>query len=373
MQETKHRSLIARWFFLCPGQHLLFLFSSGLILSYFMLRRDLALMTWICDHITRPWHRVYSRFCAAVPVSVAALIIAGLVISVLVYIIFSLFLLLRRKGRAAQLYRLLFTLTTLVLSIYALFCLFWGVYYYSSDFEAQSGLEGKPVSAQQLTRVTNHFVDLVNSYSDQVQRDEAGNFSEDLSTIFERSATLYTKVELLYPCLEGQELPAKPFLFSRAMSYVGFSGFFFPFTGEANINVDCPACLIPATISHELAHQRGVAAEDEANFVAVLAALESGDPVYSYSAALLAYIHLGNALYQADYDSWEDLYFRLKPEVLADLRANNAYWEQFESPVGEVSDAVYTGFLQSYGQELGLKSYGACVDLLVAYYEEFCV
>ena len=302
----------------------------------------------------------------------AAVIIAVLVIVVLAYIARCLWLLLRQKGRWARLYRLLFTLVTLVLFIYALFCLFWGVYYYTSDFEEQSGLEGAPVSAKQLERVTHYFIDIVNAHSDQVLRDDSGCFAEPLDPIFTRSATLYNNVELLFPCLEGQDIEAKPFLFSKAMSYIGFTGFFFPFTGEANINVDCPACLIPSTIAHELAHQRGVAAEDEANFVAVLSSLESGDAVYTYSAALLAYIHLGNALYDADYEAWEQAYRRLDEGVRADLRANNAYWEQFETPVSEVSDTVYTGFLQSYGQELGLKSYGACVDLLVAYYEDFC-
>ena len=37
--------------------------------------------------------------------------------------------------------------------------------------------------------------------------------------------------------------------------------------------------------------------------------------------------------------------------------------------MSKASDAVYEGFLYSYGQTLGLKSYGACVDMLVAYYE----
>ena len=36
----------------------------------------------------------------------------------------------------------------------------------------------------------------------------------------------------------------------------------------------------------------------------------------------------------------------------------------------EVSNTVYESFLQSYDQTLGLKSYGACVDLLVNYYYE---
>ena len=63
-------------------------------------------------------------------------------------------------------------------------------------------------------------------------------------------------------------------------------GFFFPFTGEANLNVDSPECLLPATIAHELAHVRGVAPEQTANFVAILACDTSGDPLYAYSGYL---------------------------------------------------------------------------------------
>ena len=48
----------------------------------------------------------------------------------------------------------------------------------------------------------------------------------------------------------------------------------------------------------------------------------------------------------------------------------NEYWKQFETPVSTVADSVYTGFLQSYGQTDGLKTYGKCVDLLIAYYYE---
>ena len=45
-----------------------------------------------------------------------------------------------------------------------------------------------------------------------------------------------------------------------------------------------------------------------------------------------------------------------------------AYSSRFQ--VAEAAEAVYTGFLQSYGQQLGMQSYGACVDLLVADYVE---
>ena len=53
---------------------------------------------------------------------------------------------------------------------------------------------------------------------------------------------------------------------------------------------------------------------------------------------------------------------------MADFEANNAYWDRFEGFTAEVMETTYDAFLQGYGQELGIRSYGACVDLLVARY-----
>ena len=154
------------------------------------------------------------------------------------------------------------------------------------------------------------------------------------------------------------------------MSYTDFTGFFFPFTAEANVNTDVTAAYFASTVAHELSHQRGVAKEQEANFVAVLASMEYGDYDYCYSSCIMAYTYLGNALYDADYERWLAVYQTLNNNVLRDLEANREYWKQFETPVEKVSNAVYEQFLYSYEQDLGLKSYGACVDLLVNYYEE---
>ena len=139
------------------------------------------------------------------------------------------------------------------------------------------------------------------------------------------------------------------------------------------MNTDFPPSLFAATIAHELSHQRGVAKEQEANFTAVLACLEYGNIDYCYSACLMAYTYLGNALYGADYEAWEQVYLSLSEPVLIDFAVNRAYWKQFETPVQTVSNTVYEGLLYSYDQELGLKSYGACVDLLVNYYYDDAV
>ena len=80
------------------------------------------------------------------------------------------------------------------------------------------------------------------------------------------------------------------------MSAANFTGYIFPPLGESTLNVDCPAVFLPVTIAHEFAHQRGVAAEQEANFVGIAACVDSDKPEYVYSGYLVGYLHLADAL-----------------------------------------------------------------------------
>ena len=96
-----------------------------------------------------------------------------------------------------------------------------------------------------------------------MERDETGACITDRSAVLERSAELYAALEEDFPCLQGAPLRAKGVKLSRLMSYIDFTGFFFPFTGEANVNTDFPPSLFAATVAHELAHQRGVAKEQD--------------------------------------------------------------------------------------------------------------
>lgn len=366
----KKQNRLMRWFRLCPVRHVLTLLGLMMIGAYFLLRSRSAAMHWIYSHITAPVHQRLSSLCDHVRFSVGELLIVLAVLLALAYLVWLVIHMVRQKQLLSGIYKIILTAVMLFSVIYGGFCILWGVYYEVASFQQESGIQRGLVSTEQLETVTQYFAELCNSYGQQVRRDEDGLFDEPLAPIFDRAETLYTQAEQEFPCLAGTSHRPKPFRFSRIMSYLQFTGFFFPFTAEANINVDSPACLVPSTIAHELAHQRGVAAEDEANFVAVLSSLSSVDPVYSYSGALLAYIYLGNALHKADKDAWSQVYWSLSEEVRADLTDNNAYWDQFETPVAKASDTVYNGFLQSYGQEQGLKTYGACVDLLVAYYYE---
>ena len=369
MEQTnvKKRGLTAIFRF-CPARHVLLTLSALVILLQRSLRGNYALMQSLSEHFVRPVHHLLGLLTARLPFSVAELLIGLAALGLLVYIIINLWRCVTRPEKLKRVYIILITLAACGLTVYGGFCLLWGVYYYGDDFVARSGLEQRAVSVEELRQVTAYFADLANAYAGQVPRDENGVCASDRQQVLSHAPTLYRATEAQFPCLAGPELPAKGVFFSRVMSYTDFTGFFFPFTAEANVNMDFPPSLFAATVGHELAHQRGVAKEQEANFVSVLACLNDGDPDYVYSASLLAYTHLGNALYSADHKAWEQISDSLDERILRDFAANRAYWSQFETPVQAVSNTVYEGFLYSYDQDLGLRSYGACVDLLVNYY-----
>ena len=166
----------------------------------------------------------------------------------------------------------------------------WGSYYYQEDnFAVDGGFEQRDISVDELETVTKFFASLLNEYGEQGCRDEGGFYTVDKEDIIARSAGIYRNTEELHPSLSGPEVPVKGILSSRFLSYMDFTGFFFPFTGEACVNTDFPASLFPSTVAHELAHQRRVAREQDANFAAVLSCMESGDLDYCYSGCLLAY------------------------------------------------------------------------------------
>lgn len=363
--EKKRITLRPLWS-LCPARHAVLLISLAWLAAYFLLRENRAVMNFLCKVLVRPWHAFAGRLFSAVPFSVTEWVILSLAALGVVLLVLLIVRLIRRRWVKA--YRTGMTILSVSAAMFALFCLWWGVLYYSDSFTEQAGLERRDISVQELETVTRYFAEQANAAGEHVERGEDGVFRADKSDIFRRSPDIYGGAEQIFPCLAAPAVRAKPVLLSRLLSYIRYTGFFFPYTAEANLNADSPACLLPSTIAHELAHLRGVAREDEANFCAVVACMESGDEDYRYSGALLAYIYLGNALYSADYDAWREVYSMFSENVRADLRANNDYWARFETPAADVSEKVYESFLQTYGDDRGMQSYGACVDLLTVYY-----
>ncbi len=348
-------------------RHIWLLGTAALILLFHLLAGDRRTMNALAAG-TLPLRQAISRFCSLFPFSVAELLCTLGVLAVLTWLVWTAAGMLRGKKRLLILWRRLSLLLAIALTLYLLLCLLLGASYRADGFQEKSGLPALPESVDTLRDTAAFFAGRLLETADAVERNGSGEYSVPLDDIMASADQVYRGVEERFPFLRLRDVTPKRAFYSRLMSWFNYTGFYFPFTGEANINIDPPGALIPATIAHEMAHQRGIASEQEANFVAVLACVESGNAAYAYSGWLFGFIHLGNALYRWEPDAYREIAASLPEEVWADLRANDEYWAQFETKAARVSNAVYDTMLKTYGQSMGVRSYGAVVDLLLAWY-----
>ena len=339
---------------------------------YLALRHDRGLMNGFADRITTPLKGALGRLCALTSLSVMELLYVLAGAAALVYVVGSVIAVVKARGRRGRrAYGAVLLAADVCLTVYALFCLMWGVNYWTDSFQDRSGITAQPVAAEDLEAVTAYFAQQLADTADSVPRDENGVYAVSKEQILAESTAVYGGVTEQFPFLDFRDTGVKAVRCSHFMSIMGFTGVYFACIGESNVNVDSPACLLPSTVAHELAHQRGIAWEQECNFLGVLASVTSGMPDYVYSGWLLGFIHLGNALYETDPEAYWAIRNALPETVSADLRDNNAYWDQFRDNVVEkVSDTVYDAALKSYGDANGMKSYSMVVELLVAYYKD---
>jgi hypothetical protein len=363
---------LKNWWRLCPRRHIWLLAALLWLLIFRGIRTPKSTIDSLISHVSAPIRQGLARLCAHVPFSVAEVLIGLLAAVVLAYGVWTIIQLVRQKrGAFARIYRCLLFYVTLGVTIYGGFCLMWGVHYYTDSFQDQSGIYAKKATVEELTQTTEYFAKQLGQLADAVPRQADGTMKPEISRYLQETGDLYQGIHQTFPFLSADSLRPKLIFCSDLMSRTNFTGFLFPFTGEANINRNMPVCLMPSTIAHEISHQKGIASEQEANFVAIVACMESGKADYAYSGALLAYIHLSNALYREDKAAWQTIRDSLPQTVVADIQYNNQYWQQFKNTVTtKASEKTYNRFLKSYSQTMGTKSYGAVVDLLIVYYKD---
>ena len=205
---------------------------------------------------------------------------------------------------------------------------------------------------------------LANALADRIPRDAAGqSVATDFTETAKRVAAELSKYS------GRKEVPAKPIIASKPMSYTQITGIFVPFTAESNVNTNNVAYDLPFVMAHENAHRYGVAPENEANFFAFYILEGSDDPQLSYSVLMAALRYCQNALYSADYDMFAEIYGTYHPLVAADMAAYSEHWQQYEGKVAEVSESVNNTYLVIQGAPDGVRSYGRVVDLMLAWYD----
>ena len=215
----------------------------------------------------------------------------------------------------------------------------------------------------------------------ELEVDENGcmRFSESIYEELTRTGSGYDKLIGEYPFLWTAIWRQKPVMLSEPWSYTHITGMYFPFFAECNVNTAQPDFSIPYTAAHESAHSRGIAFENECNFLAFLSCINSEYPEFRYSGYMEAFKYCSNALFAYDIDMWQQAHDMLSPEMIADFSAENKYIHDHEVElkvgnvsvsVSQVSGAVNDSFIKVQGVADGGLSYGRVTELILAYYAD---
>lgn len=257
--------------------------------------------------------------------------------------------------------------------VFSIFTVGFAAGYRGRTLDEKLGIPTGDVTAQQLYETALILIERIEEDQTNVFFSSETDFSimpygyEEMN---ERLLEAYDSVCEEYSFVQRLHSRLKPVMLSRAMSYTHITGVYTFFTGEANLNVAFPDYTLPFTAAHELAHQRGIARENEANFMAFLVCERSEDAYLRYvgNANLLEYVL--SALYRASPTLYTQAYMRVPSAVRGEMAAFSEFFETYrDSVAGEVSEAMNDTFLTMHGTE-GTRSYGMVVDLAVAYFSE---
>lgn len=326
-------------------------------------------------HIYKWISQIVSTISGIIPFSIAEIMICVLPILILFVLIrFTIGLIKKKENRKLKFFKGILNVLCFGSIVLFLFTVFAGINYYRYPFSYYSNLEITDSSVEELYSLTGSLALQANDLRNSITTTDENNVFKLSTSMYDLGNKAEAAMETLskkYPVLGGNYGSPKPILLSSVMSRTEITGIFIPFTMEANVNVDIPDYSIPATMLHELAHLRGFMREDEANYIAYLAGMESDNPEIEYSSTMLALVISGNALYDRD----KDIYFEIRDQysegVINDIRENSAYWQQYDDTViSAVSDKINDTYLKANAQKDGVQSYGRMLDLLLAKYRE---
>lgn len=278
-------------------------------------------------------------------------------------------LLFRKKFTKELLIQKLWKLVLIFVSIYIVFNIFWGMNYDRKGIAWQLNLPKVDYDSVNLKLMQQLLLQKVNE-TKQVLVNEKISYPGK-KELFERAKVCYNDAAVLYPFMKYRNASIKSSLYGYLGDYLGFTGYYNPFTGEAQVNTTVPKFLLPYITLHEMGHQLGYAKEDEANFSGYIAAISSHDVLFQYSAYLDLFVYANREVYYFDSAASKLAVTQLIPEVKADLLEWSLFNKKYVNVFEPAITWLYGKYLQINQQPQGIRSYNEVIATLMEYYKKY--
>ncbi|WP_223269160.1 MULTISPECIES: DUF3810 domain-containing protein [unclassified Polaribacter] len=255
--------------------------------------------------------------------------------------------------------------------VYFCFYLFWGLNYYREPLAKNLGYDQSKYTTEQLTKATKHIIEKLNYYQLKIAKNDTLKVENPYhqEEMYTMAIAGYANLSKEYPQLTYQFPSVKSSLMSTLQSYNGTSGYLNPITGEAQVNDKVPKTSYPTTTCHEMAHQIGFAAENEANFVGFLAANYNDDVYFKYASYRMAFGYCISEIRKRDINLSQELWQTVHKGIIKDYNESYDFWQQYKNPFEPIIKKGYSVYLKANKQAKGIASYNYVVDLLLHYFE----
>lgn len=341
----------------------------AVLLSYTVV---VALLCIFSRSFSESYCRIVSAFLRGIissitgifPFSVAEVLLFLIPFVWIVYEIANIF----RRGFKFK--RFAFRLFAFVSILAFLFVNAFGVCYTRRPLEENMGFEVVEFSDSELKASAEFIKERLEDVCEKVNfsQNGASENPHDWITLNEEIDIGFERMRKEYPFLSVIDANAKRIALSRFMTYTHISGIFIPFTAEANVNTNYPDYVVAFSTAHEKAHQRGIAGEDEANFVAFLSCLASGDAYLEYAALLSMYDYYLDEAFSSDKEMYYELLNNTDKRILREMYAYSVFFDKYrDSTASVVADKVNDTYIKTMGDGGGIKSYGRVVKLATSY------
>lgn len=246
--------------------------------------------------------------------------------------------------------------------VFFFYTLTWGLLYYRQPVSTLLQYDTAPATIEELRALCEDLVEKTNRTRSELT--DSAIYTLSPVSLMKKAPQAYSETGL--PFLRYPAPSLKMATGSGFLAYMGTSGIYTFWSGEANVNrINTPVDL-PAVTLHEMAHQVGFASEDEANYIVWLAGKEYPDPLFKYSACYNVVWRSLRRLWNVDSTTAQALYSRLDSAVYRDARIENARWAPYRNVAQKyVISPFYNLFLKANGREYGIMSYDRVVDLII--------
>jgi hypothetical protein len=357
------------WKSLLRDRNLLLLLAVAVAIKVWALNE-----AWVEEYYTYGVYPHISGFLRLllgwVPFSVGDLLYGATGLYLFVKTYKFLVLLRKRSSRKALGARVLRRLLRIALLVYVLFNALWGLNYDRQGIARQLDLDVQKYSLDELKTLTGVLHHRVNTYGalvDQAQRERLQQNGE----LFREGIATYERVKDSLPFLHYDYPSIKPSLYTAVGHFFGFTGYYNPFSGEAQLKTTSPVFIKSFVVNHEMAHQLGYGKENEANFVSFLSGRQSANNEVRYSTYFELYLYALRDLGRRDSLALKAFKTQWHPQVKADYEAYLDYLRHSDNVIEPYISQFYDNFLKLNRQPSGKMTYNEVVAWLIAYQKKY--